>query len=475
MATIPGTRFAQVALSALTAAQVTLNPPTSGGGEGMIVAGMEKAGSALYNYALNVERKKMVAEVSQRKRMIDERGWLAREALTGDDAADAELMKKLEADISEISSSSGYVDVNETMGQYSNDVLPDWMHALRAQSKGIQSANASDQILYEAEYKLSIGDVKGYKKDLDNLARLDPRERTRVESLKAQAPAQSVLLIAQKQNDDGDYAGALKTLGRLDGMELTPDQSRSRQVLRAFAEKKKGDVSEALSNDVRDKIQQGEPLQNVLGMIRQQPGLDPDEKDTLAEYARHTAVLFGGERGDENDSNALAEAYKIIASDMNQQQKFEKLMSLKTKLRGITVDGFIKDIYEPETVNKEIYSQYSRAIGKLQTDNMFSSDVVKNINLAVKAQGLLRMFAKQHPNATEDEYSKFFNRLIENQTSFWTGAFTGKSFWNSLRRKKGEMRYSIPRNIETMQTGYKATGDLSSLSDEELLKRIMGK
>jgi len=363
------------------------------------------------------------------------------------------------------------------LGLYVNDVLPNWKHGLRMQSKGIQSHNANIQIEYEAQRKLELDDVAGAIDDYDKLGQLDPSQKARMDILKSEAPVNSVLLIAQKQGDDGDYAGALKTLERLEGMELTGDQSRDRRLLMSNFEKKKDEVSETLSNDVRDKIQQGEPLQNVLDMIRQQPGLDPGEKDTLAEYARKTTLLFGGTRADENDSAALAEAYKTISSDMNQQQKFEKLMSLKTKLRGITVDGFIKDIYEPETVSKEIYSLYSSAIGKLQTGKMFSNDVTKNINLSVKAQGLLHMFAKKYPDATEEDYAKFFNKLIENQTSFWGVLPGGKSWWNSLRGEKGELRYSIPRNIEAMQKEYGAAGagGLSSLSDEELLKRIMGK
>jgi hypothetical protein len=242
-------------------------------------------------------------------------------------------------------------------------------------------------------------------------------------------------------------------------------------------EQEKKTLNETLSNDIRNKIQQRVPLSDVLDMITQQPGLDPDEKNELAKYAHETANLFGGKRADENDSNALAKAYQIVASDMTQDQKFRNLMSLKTKLKSTTVDGFIEDIYKPETVSNETYKQYSAAITALKTGKMFSTEVTENINLTVKAQNLLRKFAEQNPDATADDYAKFFNRLIENQTSAWAILPGGKSFWNSLRREKGELRYSIPRNIATLERelGQTETGGLSSLSDEELLKRIMGK
>ena len=162
-------------------------------------------------------------------------------------------------------------------------------------------------------------------------------------------------------------------------------------------------------------------------------------------------ITNAGKSADENDSDALAEAYKTMTSTMNQKQKFEKLMSLKPKLKNTTVDGFIQDIYKPDTVSNEIYKAYSSAITSLQTGKMFSTETTQNINLSVKAHDLLRLFAEQNPDATEEEYAKFFNRLIENQTSAWSIMPGGKSFWNSLRREKGELRYSIPRNIEALQ------------------------
>jgi len=161
----------------------------------------------------------------------------------------------------------------------------------------------------------------------------------------------------------------------------------------------------------------------------------------------------------ENDPQALAEAYKMMTTDMTQQQKFNKLTSLSSKLESNTVDGFVKDIYKPETVSNATYSAYSKAITSLKTGKMFSSGTTENINLSLKAQDLLRKFAEENPDADEKEYAKFFNKLIENQTSFWlSGSFGGKSFWNSFRTEKGELRYSIPRNIESIQKELGTTG-----------------
>ena len=178
----------------------------------------------------------------------------------------------------------------------------------------------------------------------------------------------------------------------------------------------------------------------------------------------------------ENEPQALAEAYKMMTTDMTQQQKFNKLMSLSSKLESNTVDGFVKDIYKPETVSNATYKAYSSAITSLKTAKTFSGNATENINLSLKAQDLLRKFAEKNPDATEKDYAKFFNKLIENQARWWA-VLPGGRPWSIFRRGKSETRLSIPANIETIQKelGTTKTGDLSSLSDEELLKRIMGK
>ena len=159
----------------------------------------------------------------------------------------------------------------------------------------------------------------------------------------------------------------------------------------------------------------------------------------------------------ENDPQALAEAYKMMTTDMTQQQKFNKLTSLSSKLESNTVDGFVKDIYKPETVSNATYSAYSKAITSLRTGNMFSGNIVKNINLSLKAQDLLRMFAEENPDADEKEYEKFFNKLVENQARWWAIVPGGRP-WSPLYTRFGETRASIPKNIESIQKELGTTG-----------------
>lgn len=188
--------------------------------------------------------------------------------------------------------------------------------------------------------------------------------------------------------------------------------------------------------------------QDILELIQDNPDITPATKRTLKSLYDATLNSMGKGK-DDNDPYALADAYRVIASDATDQQKFTRLMQLRPKLKPTTVDSFIKDIYEPETVSNEVYKQYSTAINSLKTGKMFSADIAENINLSVKSQDLLRMFARQNPEATEEDYGKFFNKLIENQSRWWA-IWPGGRPWSG-RREKSEIRHSIPQNIAALE------------------------
>lgn len=148
----------------------------------------------------------------------------------------------------------------------------------------------------------------------------------------------------------------------------------------------------------------------------------------------------------------------------------ETLLSLKRKFT------------EGKSLNNDIHDMYSTVLTSLKTSNAYSKDKVKNAKLAGKSQILLDKFTEQNPEATEEEYEKFFNKLIENNYELWKG----DNLLHPLRFIRGlitvgtkkETRRSIPQNIEKLEKelGTKNTDkDLSEMSDEELMKRIMGK
>jgi hypothetical protein len=145
----------------------------------------------------------------------------------------------------------------------------------------------------------------------------------------------------------------------------------------------------------------------------------------------------------------------------------------KGKKGGITVDqkeilfGLKKKYDEGKTEATELHKRYTGSINDLQTAKMFSSNKIENIRLAAETQNILDSWTEKHPDATADDYEKFYNRLID--TSNLSGWYTFFS------RKSAESRKAIRTNIETMKKETDVTRtDLSKLSDAELLKRITG-
>lgn len=240
-------------------------------------------------------------------------------------------------------------------------------------------------------------------------------------------------------------------IGHFDPDESAALKKRYQQEL-DLADAARRDRAAVFSKEISKKIIELKPTDDVSGLldsILNNPDISAAELRTLTSLYDTKIEGMAKKSPAENDPYALADAYKIMTADLSQQQKFERLMALKPQLKSTTVDGFIADIYKPETVSNEIYKQYSSAITNLKTSKVFSADLTENINLSIKAQQLLRRFAEENPDATEKEYAEFFNKLIENQARWWA-ILPGGRPWSG-RRKQAELRASIPRNIEAIQ------------------------
>jgi len=228
MANIPGTKFAQGTPSANTG-QTTWQTPRQG--DGGIPEALGKMGGVLFNYALNVERKKMAAEYSKIKREIDERGWLANESLIGDDTADKAVLEKFRTEAQTFADSSEYNDVRDSAHEHLNSVMPNWEHAMRTKSLGIQSQNATFQLRYEYENQLSINNLDGANEILGQLERLDPSEKSRIETLRKEQPMALILAMAERKMLEGDGKGAQADLAEFKDNDATTKQLDQKNML----------------------------------------------------------------------------------------------------------------------------------------------------------------------------------------------------------------------------------------------------
>ena len=461
MATIPGTKFTELAPPAETG-QIPWSPSlASTGGEQAVTAGIEKMGRAITAYAINTMKQEMAIEASEIEMAIDERGWAARNAVTGDEEADRKLVEGLERDLRAIPDLAKYKENRDYGTIYINKNIPNWKRGIYVESLTKNRENTADRFKILSEELLENGRIPEANDLAEKAYKVGAITQAEYDNFVETAPTESIILSAGKLIDLKQYDTALANLEKLDDEKLTKPQREKKLDLlsKAKAEKKNmSEVKEAeINNDIVKSSDPNFAQRLSYDQIRKKITEAADKGELDGTQIRETTrflnsiVNSADKSASENDPEVLAEAYKIMTTDKTQKQKFENLMELKPKLKSTTVDGFVKDIYEPETISNEIYKQYSSAITGLKTGKMFSRETSKNISFSVKAQEMLRLFAKQNPDATEKEYEEFFNRLIENQTSWWGIGPGGKSFWNSFRREKGELRYSLPRNIEAME------------------------
>ncbi len=105
----------------------------------------------------------------------------------------------------------------------------------------------------------------------------------------------------------------------------------------------------------------------------------------------------------------------------------------------------LKKFYDgADVLGNSLHRTYTSAITGLKTAKRFSRNKTENIQFAAQARSVLDSWAVQNPDATEDDYQAFFDRLIDNSrmNTWGRGWFT---------RKAEEDRISIRENIEDIQ------------------------
>lgn len=321
MAVIPGTKYAEGTLPGRTG-QVPKSAPRDNGQQ--ITSELDEAARRLMVYALDVQNKKMVAEASQKQREIDEAGWAASEAVTGNDEADKKIWDKFNQDTQKIANSSEYKDVNSLLQEHLNSVSPNWEHAFRVKSLGIQGKNAVDEILFSGERLLSYGDMEGYKKRLDKAFELNGITPAEYNKLIENAPAEMHIKIADRLLDEAnqsegkkDYQAVLDELDKTKDLDLDDKQREKRQALRLTAEKAKGELDKATINKHLDNVIGGKKsLKDVLDDVKAEENLDGIQKTELAKLVLNTAKTFQDEGtnflNETRDPEKLVETYNKI-------------------------------------------------------------------------------------------------------------------------------------------------------------------
>jgi hypothetical protein len=261
-----------------------MRPPEDLGGQ-QVAQEISRGGSVLAAYAINVQKQEMVADYYEKRRLIDEAGWAASEAVTGDEEADRKLWQRFEAETKQIAQSSKWKDTNSLLSEHINRVVPNWAHAFRTKSLGIRADNAKDQLRLEWSMALENSDMKTATEIVDKALRLGVISQTEYDNFIKVAPSESHLLRAERFLAEGNNKDVLSELDKTKGMKLTTDQLKRRTSLRLDAEKAVDDLSRELMNDVLGKIASGIPLNEVGDLIQQTAGLDQIQKAELMDIA----------------------------------------------------------------------------------------------------------------------------------------------------------------------------------------------
>jgi len=281
MATIPGTKYAQGAPSESTG-QVLMSPPSEGGGQ-QIAAGIEKMGAVIMAYAINVQKQEMSVDYYERKRQIDEAGWEAHNAVTGDIEADNKLWEKFESDAQAIAQSSKYKDVNSLLANHLNQVAPNWHQGIYTRSLTIRKENARDQLKLEWTKSLENGDTKTTNDLLANALKLGAITQAEHDNFMKIAPAQAHLLRAERALSLGNNEAVLSELDQTKDMKLTTEQLKQKESLRLTAEKKMDDLDRELTNEVIGYAIKGVNPQDFLTTISENPNYSPGQINKMAE------------------------------------------------------------------------------------------------------------------------------------------------------------------------------------------------
>jgi len=141
------------------------------------------------------------------------------------------------------------------------------------------------------------------------------------------------------------------------------------------------------------------------------------------QYEKLEKVLLAPS-SNENDPMALADAYKVMRSDMTEQQKLDEIIKLSPKLKTTTRDNFIKETFKPTTTQRQAAKTYFDLLESLYKDDKLGAESKRESALIYnKMYEQLDKFDKDNPDATPDKWAEVFEEVIEPATRATTNWF----------------------------------------------------
>jgi hypothetical protein len=173
-------------------------------------AGIAALGRGLFELAMTIKKQEDAAEFSELKRRVDEMGFAAFNAVTGNETADTKLLENLNQNLEGIQSTrllGG--NVNNALRQHINEIMPDWTNTIQQKGLAIRRQNVKDKFNLEAENLLGRGNLPEYYKQLHTRLALQDISQAEFDFKVANAPNDSILQQARLDVGNGRYQNAI--------------------------------------------------------------------------------------------------------------------------------------------------------------------------------------------------------------------------------------------------------------------------
>lgn len=195
----------------------------------------------------------------------------------------------------------------------------------------------------------------------------------------------------------------------------------------------------------------------ITKMVRNNELPSPGVGETLIK-------LMGAGPGEEDDPQAVRQANKIVNAVENGETKpdegFIELVKLAPKLKKTTMSSKVNDFSDAEDIESATKREPAASYIKSFKEIVFEEAAESTEGMIFYDKGMraLRDFAKKNPDATPEQWAKFYTALVEPFLADWT--------FGPFRRNWGKV------SKKTFGTKKTEEEDLSKMTDEQLMAII---
>jgi hypothetical protein len=384
--------------------------------------GLEAIGGALQQLGEKVDAQESALELSQGQRQIEEKGFALVNSATTDPDANEKAWAQYEKDTQGIIGSMKHGNAQRALQIHANEHLPQWQQTFKTRELAVRSANAADQMEFEATALLGRGDVGGAATIYQNARDTKAITQKKYDFLMANIFTNSALEMARIDIGTGNYEQAQKQLEGLKG--LNDAQLDQRDRLLADLHKVKDPQVEQDRVSIAEQIEAGTATFASI----QATTLDQKEKDSSWTHAQEvTRMRAKGETiATDQDSRIAANEVVLAYKDGLIQRKdaLAGISKYQTKINPTEFKQITDDIYHyadnKDPIKQRKISEYNKTFSYLASKNkLVDGDRKTNMLAAIEYQAAFGNWTRDNPDASDAEITDKFNELTKKINLWW--------------------------------------------------------